>query len=56
MRFIKCHFAIPERFRGVRVLSWRNIGGHMATASFAGIRGDFEVPDWWLDRQLRDRQ
>ncbi len=55
MKFIKCHFAIPERFRGLRVISWRNVGAHMAMASLASIRGELEVPEWWLDRSLRDK-
>lgn len=55
MKFIKCHFAIPERYQGMRVYSWRNISGRFALAEIAGMRGAIQVPEWWLDRQVRDR-
>lgn len=53
MKYAQCHFAIPERFRGRRILSWRQLAGHMAAATFQGIAGEFDVPDWWIDRGMR---
>lgn len=55
MKFVRCHFAIPEQFRGVRIVSWTYRGHHMATARFFRIPGEFDVPEWWLDRQIRER-
>lgn len=49
-KFIRCHFAIPERFRGLKVIFWRRGFGHIANARFADIAGNFDVPDWWMER------
>ena len=49
-KFIRCHFAIPERFRGLKVIFWRRGFDHMAHARFVGVPGDFDVPDWWMER------
>jgi hypothetical protein len=52
--FVKCYWAIPERFRGEKLGRIARIGNHMLRVTYQRftIRGEYEIPDWWVDSAM----
>jgi hypothetical protein len=53
-KHISCHFAIPEWMKGRRILSSRRAGAHLLTVELSGARGEYDVPDWYVEQTWRD--